>query len=107
MFHGCFGVVLSALADTQVRSSWKDEQLTWSLISAITDDPSIKQGLFLSPGTNVSTLKGGGKPKMDHQYAVAVAMFSEHEKFGETFKLETGPKEKAVWAKQIKNRLTK
>jgi hypothetical protein len=89
------------------RHSWKDADLTWSLISAITDDPAIKQGLFPSPGANVSTSKGGGKPKTDHQFALAAALFSEHPKYCEVFKLATSSKERAVWAKWIKNRLQK
>jgi hypothetical protein len=89
------------------RHSWKDADLTWSLISAITDDPAIKQGLFPSPGANVSTSKGGGKPKTDHQFALAAALFSEHSKYCEVFKLATSSKKKAVWAKRIKNRLQK
>jgi hypothetical protein len=81
--------------------------LTWSLIAAITDDAAIKQGLFPSPGANVSTSKGGGKPKTDHQYALAVTLFSEHPKYSEVFTLATTSKEKVVWAKRIKNRLQK
>ncbi|KAH9976900.1 hypothetical protein BJV74DRAFT_781587, partial [Russula compacta] len=73
------------------------------LIFAITDDATIKQGLFSSPGANVSTLKGGGKPKTDHQFVLAVILFSEHPKYCEVFKWATNSKEKAVWAKQIKN----
>jgi len=33
--------------------SWKDVALSEALISAITNDPMIKQALFLSPGSNV------------------------------------------------------
>jgi len=90
---------------TNAYLSWRDPSLTWALISAITDNPIIKQGLFPSPGANVSTSKGGGKPKTDHHYAVALAIFGEHEAHGDAFRLATGPKEKAVWGKKIKNRI--
>jgi hypothetical protein len=90
---------------TNVFGSWRDSSLTWALISAITDDPIIKQGLFPSPGANVSTSKGGGKPKTDHHYAVALAIFGEHEAHRDAFRLATGPKEKAIWGKKIKNRI--
>jgi hypothetical protein len=56
--------------------SWKDENITWSLISAITDDPMIKQVLFTSPGANVLTAEGGRKPQTDHHYALAIALFA-------------------------------
>ena len=85
--------------------SWRDPSLTWALIAAITDDPLIKQGLFPSPGANVSTSKGGGKPKTDHHYAVALAIFGEHDVYKDTFALAKGPKEKAVWGKKVKNRI--
>ncbi|KAH9984742.1 hypothetical protein BJV74DRAFT_797146 [Russula compacta] len=91
----------------EVKIDWKDADLTWLVISASTDDATIKQGLFPSPGANVSTSKGGGKPKTDHQFALAVALFSEHPKYCEVFKWATSSKEKTVWAKWIKNCLQK
>ena len=86
-----------------IHISWRDPSLTWAFIAAITNDPLIKQGLFPSPGTNVSTSKGGGKPKTDHHYMVTVAIFGEHDVYKDTFKLAKGPKEKAVWGKKVKN----
>jgi hypothetical protein len=53
----------------------------------------------------VSTSKGGGKPKTDHHYTVALAIFGKHEAYRDAFKLATGPKEKAVWGKKVKNRI--
>jgi hypothetical protein len=79
--------------------------LTWSLITAITNDPVIKQGLFPSPGANVSTAKGGGKPKTNHHYAVAQAVFGENADYQDAFNLATTPKDKAAWGKKIKNRI--
>ena len=52
---------------------------------------------------NVLTLKGGGKPKTDHHYAVTLAIFGEHEAYRDAFKLATGPKEKAVWGEKVKS----
>ena len=88
---------------TNTFESWRDSSLTWALISAITDDPIIKQGLFPSPGVHVSTSKGSGKLKTDHHYAVVLAIFSEHSVYRNTINLVTGPKEKTVWGKKIKN----
>ena len=47
------------------KHSWKDPNLMWSLIAAITNDATIKQGLFPIPGANVSTSKG---PKTELNY---------------------------------------
>ena len=90
---------------TNIFESWRDLSLTWALISAITDDPIIKQGLFPSPGAHVSTSKGGGKPKTNHHYVVALVIFSEHSIYHDMFNLMMGPKEKAVWGKKIKNQI--
>ncbi|KAF9237305.1 hypothetical protein BU15DRAFT_7126, partial [Melanogaster broomeanus] len=58
--------------------SWGDEALNWALITAITDDEKICQGLYPAPGGNVSTKDGGGKPKTFWQYQLAVAIFANH-----------------------------
>ena len=60
------------------------------------DEPDIKQGLFPGQGVNVSTSKGGGKKKIDHQYALARIVFSEHPKYGEAFELAQDSKLKAM-----------
>jgi hypothetical protein len=65
----------------------------------------IKQGLFPSPGANVSTKKGGGKGKTDHQWAMCKVMFTNHETYGAAFAKVKTPKAKAAWALKIKNRL--
>jgi hypothetical protein len=85
--------------------SWSDVDLTWELITAITDNDTIKQGLFPGRGGNVSTAKGGGKKKIDHQYKLAKALFSDHEKYRDAFSLAKDAKEKNQWAMRIKNRL--
>ena len=101
----CVFSLLHLARHTNTCKSWRDASLTWALISAITDDPVVKQGLFPSPGANVSTSKGDGKPKTDHHYAVALAIFGEHEVHQDAFRLATGPKDKAMWGKKIKNRI--
>jgi hypothetical protein len=55
----------------------------------------------------VSTVKGGGKKKTEHQYALAKEVFSEHPVYGEAFKAAKEPKMKTAWANKIKNRLQK
>jgi hypothetical protein len=86
-------------------TSWSDASLTWELITAITNDSRIKQGLFPGRGGNVSTAKGGGKKKIDHQYELAKALFSKHERYGDAFKLPHDSKQKILWATKIKNRI--
>ncbi|KJA22275.1 hypothetical protein HYPSUDRAFT_109804, partial [Hypholoma sublateritium FD-334 SS-4] len=63
---------------TNIHSSWNSDNLSEQLIAAITDDPDIKQGLFPSPGANVSTTKGGGKRKSFWQRKLAEILFAEH-----------------------------
>ncbi|KZT21628.1 hypothetical protein NEOLEDRAFT_1073284, partial [Neolentinus lepideus HHB14362 ss-1] len=82
------------------------------LITAITDDSEIKQGLFPAPGANVSTSQGGGKPKADHYWALCIALFSEHEDYRDHFARvnrgsTTSTKDRTLWGDKIKNRLRK
>jgi hypothetical protein len=85
--------------------SWSDAKLTWALLTAISNNNTIKQGLFPGPGRNVSMVKGGGKKKIDHQFDLAKALFGEHEKYGEAFKLTQDSKQKLLWATKVKNHL--
>jgi hypothetical protein len=88
-----------------MNGSWKDKELTWKLINAITEDPMIKQGLFPSPGANVSTAKGGGLSKTQHHKELAARVFSDHIMYGPAFELARSPKEKNSWGQKIKNRI--
>ncbi|KAF8066555.1 hypothetical protein FPV67DRAFT_1383271, partial [Lyophyllum atratum] len=81
----------------------KDENLNWALLTAISDSPEIKQGLFPSPGND--TRHGKGKRKTDHQFALATVIFSQHPKYQAAFALANTPAAKAVWTRKIKNRL--
>jgi hypothetical protein len=89
-----------------VFQSWKVKELTWSLLTALTDDPVIKQGLFPSPGANVSTAQGGGKKKTDHHYALATALFATHPDYSAAFQLAQTSKQKSLWGLKIKNRIS-
>ncbi|KAF8073402.1 hypothetical protein FPV67DRAFT_1666168 [Lyophyllum atratum] len=82
---------------------WKDDDLNWALLTAITDSPEIKQGLFPSPGND--TRHGKGKRKTDHQFALATVIFSQHPRYHAAFALANTPAAKAVWTRKIKNRL--
>ena len=94
--------------------SWKDVALSEALISAITNDPMIKQALFPSPGSNVSGSKGGGKPKTDFHWQLCQILFTDHEVYRLALhKAEecTIVKKRAAWKRtwviKIKNRLKK
>jgi hypothetical protein len=54
----------------------------------------------------VSTSKGRGKKKIDHQYELAKHLFNNHKKYGEAFQLAKDAKSKNWWATKIKNRLS-
>jgi hypothetical protein len=85
--------------------SWSDVDLTWALITAITDNDGIRQGLFPGRGGNASTAKGGRKKKIDHQFDLAKALFADHDKYREAFATAQDSKQRTVWATKIKNRL--
>jgi hypothetical protein len=63
------------------KHSWKEDALSEKLLAAITDDPRIKQGLYPSPGANVSSSKGGGQKKTTWQWQLALLVFSDHPKY--------------------------
>jgi len=90
-----------------MRNSWKEDGLSEKLLASITDDPSIKQGLFPSPGANVSLSKGGGKKKTTWQWQLAQLIFSDHPKYSLTIKCASTPKLQGVWSDRICNRLKK
>jgi hypothetical protein len=77
------------------------------------EDKKIKQALFLSPGPNASSSKGGGKPKTEHHYVIAQIMFTDHPKYGDAFqrteeaKGKEGVKLRRLWGNKIKNCLVK
>ncbi|KAF8998827.1 hypothetical protein BDQ17DRAFT_1328618 [Cyathus striatus] len=73
--------------DDKIDWNANDHRETWLLISKMTTDMKIKNGLFPPPGGHLSTTKGGGKKKTDWHWKLAIAMFEKHDVFGESFKL--------------------
>ena len=65
--------------------SWTECGIHKQLLSAITDNQDIEQGLYPSPRVHVSTTKGGGKWKAMWQWKLAVHMFQNHQKYSEVF----------------------
>lgn len=82
-----------------------------ALLGHIHDDNDIKQGLFPSPGGNVSTAKGGGKLKIYWHWKLAILTFGSIPVYGQSIEQATkgNPKTvkalRAAWTNKIKNRL--
>ncbi|KAJ3964110.1 hypothetical protein EV361DRAFT_812588, partial [Lentinula raphanica] len=86
------------------------------LISCITENEVIKNGLFPGPGANVSSAKGGGLSKTEHQFNAFEAAFGEDPDWQPLIALakDKSPENKAASSKmrknlagKIKNRLMK
>ncbi|KAF8168376.1 hypothetical protein B0H34DRAFT_646167, partial [Crassisporium funariophilum] len=82
------------------------------LISTITNNPKIKQGLFPAPGGNTSSAKGGGAKKNHWHWKVAKALFSKHPNYAQAISLALDKKNAKVcgklqnmWGKKIKNQI--
>lgn len=85
--------------------------MTWKLHTAITDNESIKRGLFPPPGANASTKDGGGKNKGDHYMAIAKELFGQKESpYKAAFDVAMASSlkaEKEVWSTKVKNKINK
>ncbi|PPR03352.1 hypothetical protein CVT24_012570 [Panaeolus cyanescens] len=84
-------------ATEDVNWTENDHALTRALIAAILANSDIRKGLFLPPGSNQSTQRGGGKKKSHWLFLVATEIFSTHKQHSKAFKyaMETGSKERA------------
>lgn len=90
-----------------IRINWTTT-LSCSLVMEILEDSHIRDGLYPKPGSNNSTVKGGGLPKTDHHFALYTCLFGEipvHKALIE--KATTGKNSKLCTklANKIKNRL--
>ncbi|KAJ3767428.1 hypothetical protein FB446DRAFT_775574 [Lentinula raphanica] len=83
---------------------WTPE-LSLSMLTIILEDREIKMGLYPGAGQHASTKNGGGKPKTDHQFAIAEALW-KHESFWPQGKAMT-TKVRTQICNKIKNRLSK
>ncbi|TBU51197.1 hypothetical protein BD310DRAFT_982824 [Dichomitus squalens] len=85
-------------------------ELTWSLLTALTDKEDIKNALFPPTGGNSSTQNGGGKKKTEHHWTLAKTVFTDHSEYGTVFARALNPSEKGLqkmWKAKIKNRLAR
>ncbi|KDQ16954.1 hypothetical protein BOTBODRAFT_172568 [Botryobasidium botryosum FD-172 SS1] len=96
--------------EDSVSVKWNEnnDELTWALIYAIESNPEIKQGLFPPPGGHVSTSKGGGKSKVDHQWAICEILFSDNPVYSSAFAAAAAgtAKDRLQWLNKVKNRIS-
>lgn len=84
--------------------------LTFKLLNALEDDREIRQGLYPGTGANVSSANGGGKPKTDFFWQLAIQLFSDHEEYGTLIagaKASSTKKARDPWVLKIKNQLNR
>ncbi|KAJ7893560.1 hypothetical protein B0H13DRAFT_2665471 [Mycena leptocephala] len=104
----------SAVVEEDPNSSKESKTVDWEgdpdlsvrLIAHITEDKTIKQSLYPPCGPNASTKKGGGKPKADAQWKLAVLLLGEMPEFKDDIEACKTAKQKSVYVNKIKNRLT-
>ncbi|KAG2336962.1 hypothetical protein BDR05DRAFT_952988 [Suillus weaverae] len=83
---------------------WTKELIFW-MLTEITKDEDIKQGLFPVPGSN---LRSQGVPKTHWHWTLCKKLFYKHEKYRSQFQIlqdKGTPKQKEVWHTKIKNKL--
>ncbi|KAF8189655.1 hypothetical protein BJ912DRAFT_966029 [Pholiota molesta] len=101
-------------ASANCKIDWTDADLNFTLLNAITNDRDIKEGLYPSPGGNMTTIKSGGNKKRVWQWKLAVEIFQAHPKYKAAFSrtlnctdAKTASKLQTIWSSKIKNRLTR
>ena len=91
--------------------SWKEVDLSFSLLNVITEDGDVKRGLYPPVGPTLSSQKGGGKPKIDFQWKACIALFEDDTTYGPALVRaraltgKAGAAARLSWAGKIKNRL--
>ncbi|KAJ7445024.1 hypothetical protein B0H11DRAFT_2341698 [Mycena galericulata] len=87
---------------------WKDPDLSSKLVALIMESKDIKQSLYPPCGPNVSTTKGGGKPKTTAQFDLFVLLLGEDDKYKDAVAAAAigKPKVRLRYGNKIKNRLS-
>ncbi|KAI0737911.1 hypothetical protein C8Q80DRAFT_1209190 [Daedaleopsis nitida] len=96
--------------DDHVDWDKDNHALSWSLLTAITDDEIIQNALFPPPGATQSVKNGRGKPKANHHWKLCKTLFLDHAEHGATFQavVESGDTSlKKKWTTKVKNRLAR
>ncbi|KAJ7916580.1 hypothetical protein B0H13DRAFT_2448116 [Mycena leptocephala] len=98
-------IIDETVSKTGVEVDWSnDPDLSARLPALISEDADIKRSLYPPCGPNVSTKKGGGKPKVNAQWEFAVLLLGSMEKYKDVI-VACQTQEKLVIANKIKNRL--
>lgn len=80
------------------------------LLSEVEDNREIRQALYPGTGANASTANGGGKPKTDFYWQLAVHLFADHEEYEKFFveaKQSSLKKHREPWVLKVKNQLSR
>ncbi|KAJ7724750.1 hypothetical protein B0H16DRAFT_1472156 [Mycena metata] len=86
--------------------SWKKyPDLSVTLLAHIYETAWIKQSLYPPPGPNASTTEGGGTPKTQAHWALALLLLQKDSKYKDALKACKTPKEQLSVGNKIKNRL--
>ncbi|KAF8991492.1 hypothetical protein BDQ17DRAFT_1332859 [Cyathus striatus] len=70
-----------------VQTDWNANECaeTWHLLSHLTSDMDMKNGLFPLPGAHPSSKHEGGSVKADWHWKLAILMFKDHPSYIEAF----------------------
>ena len=83
-------------------------ELSWAIVSAITDNDEVRRGLYPEPGSNASTANGGGKRKADFHRIIVDEVFRDHPKYGALYRTHQDANDKKkldAWKLKVKNRI--
>ncbi|KAJ7939056.1 hypothetical protein B0H13DRAFT_2301266 [Mycena leptocephala] len=98
-------IIDETVSKTGVEVDWSnDPDLSVRLPALISEDADIKRSLYPPCGANASTKKGGGKPKVNAQWELALLLLGSMEKYKDVI-AACQTQEKLVIANKIKNRL--
>ncbi|KAE9385357.1 hypothetical protein BT96DRAFT_1007116 [Gymnopus androsaceus JB14] len=88
--------------EDQKNIEWTSK-LAFTLIACIAKDKDIKNGLYPGPGANISTAKGGGLPKTEHQFKLFTMIFGDHPEWQPAIELAQTPQKKGPASKTRTN----
>ncbi|KAJ6534891.1 hypothetical protein B0H19DRAFT_1383230 [Mycena capillaripes] len=91
---------------TVLNVNWKDPTMSQKLIALIAENKEIKQALYPPCGPNASSVQGGGEPKVNAQFNLAVLLLGSIDKYKESIAAAAlVPKDRLAYANKFKNRL--
>ncbi|KAJ8092396.1 hypothetical protein PM082_023851 [Marasmius tenuissimus] len=95
----------------KVRVNWNIE-ICQAIVATILENQTVRQKLYPSPGPNPSAIEGGGMKKSEAHWEICVAIFTDHEEYGDVFKAALKAqsardikKHREPWTRAIKGQL--